>query len=86
MDYYENTNELSIWNINSIIDFIKKNFVQILLLILVFVIIYIVDHISNINAAIFGVQQVVPGIANPTQHPSSQIKLSIKGKKNKSKK
>ena len=90
MDYnentYENTSELSIWDINSVINYIKNNIVQILLLILVFVIIYVVDHISNINAAIFGAQQIIPGIDNPTQHPTSQMKMSVKGKKNKSKK
>lgn len=54
--------ELSIWNFNSILNYIKQNFIQILLLFLVFVIIYIVDHLSNINATIFSMPSVIAGL------------------------
>ena len=59
------------------------NLVQILLLISVFVIIYIVDYINNINAAIFGLQSVIPGITGMTtiQGNEKQIIKISKGKK-----
>jgi len=55
-----NYQEISIWNLNSIINYLKDNFIQILLLILVFVIIYTVDYISNINTMIFSNTQALP--------------------------
>jgi len=64
-------NDDSVWDVNSIINFIKDNYIQILLLISVFVIIYIVDHISNINAILYGLPSAIP----------SQVKLSKKKKK-----
>lgn len=68
-----NDNEdLSIYNINSIIHFIKTNIIQILLLILVFVIIYTVDYISNINAMIFTMQSPIIGLTS--LQPKSQLK------------
>ena len=39
-----------------IISYIKNNFIQFLLLILVFIIVYTVDYISNINAELFNIQ------------------------------
>ena len=42
--------ELTFWNS---LNYIKDNYVQFLLLILVFIIIYTVDHISNVNDFIF---------------------------------
>jgi len=69
----ENNEEISIYNINSIINFIKDNFIQIILFILVFVIIYVVDHISNINAMIFAMPSPIPGVN--VIEPKSQIKI-----------
>lgn len=66
-------NDDSVWDVNSIINFIKDNYIQILLLISVFVIIYIVDHISNINAILYGLPSAIPG----------QVKLTKKQKKSK---
>jgi hypothetical protein len=43
----------SIWNIESIFQFAKDNILQLLLIILVFAIIYAVDHITNINAILY---------------------------------
>ena len=54
---YEDTDDFSFLNINSIIDFVKNNLIQILLFLLVFVIIYIVDYVSNINAMLMAFQQ-----------------------------
>ena len=73
--------ELSIYNINSIIYFIKNNFIQLLLLILVFVIIYIIDYISNINAMIFAMPSPIPGFAS--SQPKIQLKMPKRNKGNK---
>ena len=74
----ENNEEFSIYNINLLINFIKNNFIQIILFILVFVIIYVVDHITNINAAIFAMPSPIPGVS--AIQPKSQIKIP-KGKR-----
>ena len=68
--------DFSFYNINSIVNYIKENFVQILLFILVFVIIYIVDYIYNINAILFSIQQ--PITQQQVTPKISKIKQSIK--------
>jgi hypothetical protein len=80
MDNTEKDDDFSIWNINSIIDFVKNNFIQILLFILVFVIIYVVDHVSNINAMIYS-------MPSPVQIPclNNGNKSNIKNSRNKKK-
>ena len=60
-------NELSIWNINSIINYIKDYYIQLLLLLLVPIIIYIVDYVSNINAILFGIPSAIPGLSGQQQ-------------------
>ena len=57
------------------INFIKDYFIQLLLLILVFVIIYIVDHISNINTIIFSTPSVVPNSKPLVFHPKRRKTL-----------
>ena len=69
-------NELSSWDVNVIINYIKDNYIQILLLISVFIIIYIVDHISNINAILYGLPSAIPSHTN-------QVKLTKKPKNSK---
>ena len=65
MDINETYNDdLSIWNIYSIINYIKENFVQFLLLLSVFFIIYFVDYLNNINAALGNLSATVPGLSN----------------------
>ena len=66
------------WNFVSIINYIKDNIFQFILLIFVFVIIYVVDHISNINAAIAAsmMSQPLPQIQN-----NKNIKKNKKTKK-----
>ena len=64
--------ELNIYNINSIFNFITKNYIQIFLLILVFIIIYIVDHISNINAVIFGLPSPIPNASQQQMQAKNQ--------------
>jgi len=55
-DNYEE-DDFSFYNINSITIFLKNNVIQICLFIMVFIIIYIVDHISNINTMLLAIQQ-----------------------------
>ncbi len=63
--------ELSIWNIYSIINYVKDNFVQFILLISVFIIIYYVDYINNINTALMSLQlgmtPNIPQLSNQMQ-------------------
>ena len=59
------------WNVYSITNYIKENLLQICLLIIVVIIIYVVDHISQINAVIYGVSQI-PGI--PASNTTSNTK------------
>jgi uncharacterized membrane protein AbrB (regulator of aidB expression) len=70
--------ELSIWNMNSIFTYMKDHFIQILMLLSVFVIIYVVDHISNINTAIFSMPSAIPGMPSLQ---NKQIQPLIKGKR-----
>ena len=69
--------ELSIYDFNSIINYIKNNFVQLLLLVFVFFIIYIVDYISNINIIIMSPISMMPVIP---QQQLQKIKIP-KGRK-----
>jgi hypothetical protein len=75
MDNYEK--ESSIWDINTIIDFIKNNYIQILMFLSVFVIIYIVDYISNINAVLFGLPSAVPGLPSPPNNQQKKTNVNI---------
>lgn len=42
-------------NIYTILNYIKNHYVQFILLIFVFIIIYTVEHITNVNAALYAV-------------------------------
>ena len=60
--------DLSIYDFNSIINYIKNNVIQILLLIFVFLIIYTIDQISNINTMLMAPITMMPIITkNPQQ-------------------
>jgi len=50
---YANSDEVSNWTPETVFQFIKENILQFLLLFLVFVIIYAVDHITNINTILY---------------------------------
>lgn len=71
--------DLSIYDFNSIINYIRNNFVQILLLIFVFLIIYTVDYISNINTMLMAPVSIVPSIIKQPQ----QINMTKGRKKSK---
>ena len=77
MEMIYDEHDLSIYDFNSIINYIKNNFIQILLLLFVFLIIYTIDQISNINTMLMAPINMMPGI---TQPHISQIKIP-KGRK-----
>ena len=66
--------DLSIYDFNSIINYIKDHFIQILLLIVVFCIIYTVDYISNINTILMAQASMMPGIPGIPQQPIKMFK------------
>ena len=70
--------EFSIWDLNSIFNYIKEHYFQIFLLILVCIIIYTVDYISNI--ILFSMPSYIPGIG-PQNTPQKLIKKQKKTKK-----
>ena len=74
--------EFNIWDIRSIIHYIITHYEKFLLFLVVIVIIYTVDYISNINAIMFSVPQIIPGITNITNNNNI---LSKPGKKNRKK-
>jgi len=76
MEMIDDEPDLSIYDFNSIINYIKNNFIQILLLLFVFLIIYIIDQISNINTMLMAPITMMPII---TKNPQ-QIKIP-KGRK-----
>jgi hypothetical protein len=78
-----NVNEDNSFNIESIIRFSIDNYKQILLLLLVFVIIYVVDHITYYNALFYGLATSVPGLP---QQQKQQPQINTNTLKKKSKK
>lgn len=75
-DEYENSEE----DIN-IFEYIKENYIQFLLFISVFFIIYLVDYISNINAQFFVMPSPIPGVPQPSIGINTKRKIKIKNKK-----
>jgi hypothetical protein len=61
-------------DIKSIIDFIINNYKQILLLLLAFVIIYVVDHITYYNSLFYSMPSAIPGASQPQQTKSNTFK------------
>jgi hypothetical protein len=74
--------DIDFFNIDSVIKYISSNYTQFLLLILVFLIIFIVDYVSNLNNMIYGATQVIPGIASSAK-PDEIKKTNKKSKKRK---
>jgi hypothetical protein len=70
---YKNVDDIPIWDITSILKYVKANWFSFLLFILVFIIIYVIDHISNINAIIYGAPQIIPGLSNSTSTSGKKI-------------
>ena len=75
MEIIEEDNEFSIYDFNSIINYTKENFFQILLLFLVFFIIYAVDYISNINTMMSQINSMnIP-------QPQAQVQVQVQPQK-----
>lgn len=70
--------EFSIWNINHVLSHIKDNVVSFVLLICVFFIIYLVDHLSNYNMALMSMSSVaIPAaVMQPIQKKRKDKRLS----------
>ena len=68
------------FDIKLIIRFIIDNYKQILLLLLVFVIIYVVDHLTYYNTLFYGLTSSVPGI-QPEKIKSNTLKKKLKKNK-----
>jgi len=82
MEMFDDESDLSIYDFNSIINYIKNNYIQFLLLFLVFFIIYTVDYISNINTILMSPITVMPSQKMLTPH-LNHIKIPKGGKKSK---
>jgi hypothetical protein len=78
---YTDVNNISFWDITSVIKYISEHLVSFILFILVFIIIYIIDHISNINAIVYGSPSIIPGLSNHNSQSKHQIKLLKKRSK-----
>lgn len=53
-----------------LIDYVRENYIGLLLLVFAFFIIYLVDYISRINALIFVMPPPIPGVSRiPNQLP-----------------
>lgn len=61
-------NELVIDEPFFVIQYIKENFIGLLLLLLVVFIIYFVDHISRINSLMFAMPSPIPGVSSTTSN------------------
>ena len=72
---YEDYEDVSFDNLSSIINYIKNNYTKFILLICVFIIIVVVDHISYINTIIFSLPYAMPGtmIGIPNHPNQNQI-------------
>ena len=85
---YLNDNKLDLntdtsFGIKSIIDFIIDKHKQLMLLILAFIIIIVVDHLTYYNSLIYAMPSVIPGASQsqPQSKPNTFKKKSGKNKK-----
>jgi hypothetical protein len=77
LDYIE---DFDIWDIKTIFNYIISRPIQFVLLLLVFIIIYFVDYISQINSVIYGVTQ---SMSMPSQQQHTQPKQVLPQKRKK---
>lgn len=61
---YDKVKEDEEYSLLYFIDYIRENYIGLLLLLLAFFIIYVVDYISRINALIFAMPSPIPGISS----------------------
>ena len=76
MDTYDFSGDIFKWNISTLLNYIKNNYIQFILLICVFIIIYVVDYISNINAMIFTFPSIISTV-------STKVSKNINSKREK---
>jgi hypothetical protein len=69
-----NLNTDNLFGIKSITDFIIENYKQILLLLLAFIIIIMVDHITYYNSLFYSMPSAIPGASQPQQTKSNTFK------------
>jgi hypothetical protein len=69
------------FGIKSVINFIIDKHKQLLLLLLAFVIIYVVDHITYYNNLFYSMPSIIPGVSQQQPQPNSLKKKSKKSKK-----
>jgi hypothetical protein len=63
----------------SLTEYVKDNFIGLLLMLLAFVIIYFVDHIARINAMIYAMPSPIPTIlTNPNTNTNTKPKKAKK--------
>ena len=84
MDYNTTNNKDDINDVTDIKSFfiyVVNHYEKFLLFLLVCVIIYLVDYLSNINAIIYGAPQIIPGLTNITNSNTTSISKTINVKK-----
>jgi hypothetical protein len=76
-----NEEDFSLWNIHSVFLHIKDNIIPFSLLLLVPIIIYIVDYISNLNNIIFSFPSPIINKLNPNRKVIIPSKIKIPKKR-----
>lgn len=79
----DNNDDFSFSDVKSIINYVINNYYKFLLLIIVFLIIYFVDYLSNVNALLYN-GQTIQGLAS-LKTPTPPINTNIKMPKHKKK-
>ena len=75
-----NNNDDDINNIKDVKSFfiyVVNHYEKFLLFLVVCIIIYLVDYLSNINAIIYGAPQIIPGLSNPSNSTSNTNSKNI---------
>ena len=79
----KNIEEIIVWDLKTIINYIIEHYKKFLLLLVSFFIIFMVDHITHYNSTIFSSPSLIPGIVDNTAiftTRKNKIK-KVKGKK-----
>ena len=58
----KNIDNYTFWNFSEFVSFIIKNYKQIFLLFSVFIIIFVIEKITQYNSAVFSMPSVIPGL------------------------
>jgi len=78
--YDKSKHHVNMNDFNSIITYVINHYEKFLLLLLIFVLIYVIDHITNINAMLYGATQIpVLGASSSASKPEKT--KNKKGKK-----